>query len=44
MVRIYDELFDYKVLLKTDAYLREVMLSPEFKRDMSTAELHYLLD
>jgi deoxyhypusine synthase len=42
VVRIYDVLFDYKVLLKTDAYLREVMLSPEFQRDMSTAELHFL--
>jgi deoxyhypusine synthase len=43
VVRIYDILFDYKVLLKTDAYLREIMLAPEFQRDMSTAELHYLL-
>ena len=43
VVRIYDILFDYKVLLKTDAYLREVMLSSEFQRDMSTAELHFLL-
>lgn len=43
VVRIYDVLFDYEVLLKTDAYLREVMLSPEFQRDMSTAELHYMM-
>ncbi len=43
VVRIYDVLFDYQVLLKTDAYLREVMESDEFCRDMSTAELHYLL-
>ena len=43
VVRIYDILFDYTVLLKTDTYLREVMLAPEFQRDMSTAELHYLL-
>jgi deoxyhypusine synthase len=43
VVRIYDILFDYKVLLETDAYLREVMQAPEFERDMSTAELHYLL-
>ncbi|HZN55370.1 MAG TPA: deoxyhypusine synthase [Candidatus Polarisedimenticolaceae bacterium] len=43
VVRIYDILFDYEVLLKTDAYFREVMLAPEFQRDMSTAELHYLL-
>jgi deoxyhypusine synthase len=43
VVRIYDILFDYKVLLQTDAYLREVMHAPEFDREMSTAELHYLL-
>ncbi len=43
VVRIYDILFDYEVLLETDAYLRQIMLSPEFQRDMSTAELHYLL-
>jgi deoxyhypusine synthase len=43
VVRIYDILFDYKVLLETDAYLREVMSGPEFQRDMSTAELHWLL-
>jgi deoxyhypusine synthase len=43
VVRIYDILFDYKVLLETDEYLRVVMTAPEFQRDMSTAELHYLL-
>jgi deoxyhypusine synthase len=43
VVRIYDILFDYKVLLQTDAYLREVMNAPEFDREMSTAELHHLL-
>jgi deoxyhypusine synthase len=43
VVRIYDILFDYEVLLQTDAYLRKVMEHPEFERDMSTAELHFLL-
>ena len=43
IVRIYDVLFEYEVLLETDAYLREVLLLPEFQRDMSTAELHFLL-
>ena len=43
VVRIYDILFDYKVLLETDAYFRRVMQEPEFQRDMSTAELHFLL-
>ena len=43
VVRIYDILFDYKVLLETDAYLRKVMTGVEFQKVMSTAELHYLL-
>ena len=43
VVRIYDILFDYHVLLETDAYLRKVMEAPEFQREMSTAELHFLL-
>ncbi|HEX4823599.1 MAG TPA: deoxyhypusine synthase [Candidatus Polarisedimenticolaceae bacterium] len=43
VVRIYDILFDYKVLLETDAYLRKVMAGPEFQKDMSSAELHHLL-
>jgi deoxyhypusine synthase len=43
VVRIYDILFDYTVLLETDAYFRRVMEEPEFQRDMSTAELHFLL-
>jgi deoxyhypusine synthase len=43
VVRIYDIVFDYEVLLSTDAYLREVSARPEFQRAMSTAEYHYLL-
>lgn len=43
VIRIYDILFDQEVLLKSDAYLREVMKLPEFQKRMSTAELHYLL-
>jgi deoxyhypusine synthase len=43
VVRIYDILFDFDVLLKTDAYIKEVLESPELNRSMSTAELHYLL-
>lgn len=43
VVRIYDILFDYSVLLKTDAFLREVMAAPDFAKEMSTAELHWLL-
>ena len=41
IVRIYDILFDYRVLLETDAFFRTVIAAPEFQRSMSTAEFHY---
>lgn len=43
VVRIYDILFDYDVLLSTDDFTREVSARPEFQRSMSSAEYHYLL-
>ena len=43
VVRIYDVLFPYEVLLDTDRFVREVLAAPEFQRDMGTAELHHLL-
>ncbi len=43
VVRIYDIFFDYRVLLETDAFVRDVSARPEFQRAMSTAEYHYLL-
>lgn len=43
VVRIYDVLFDYTVLLRTDHFVREVSARPEFQRAMTTAEYHYLL-
>ena len=43
IIRIYDILFDQDVLLKSDAFLRQVLRAPEFQRTMSTAELHYHL-
>jgi len=43
VVRIYDVVFDYHVLLDTDAFFREVSRLPEFQRSMSTAEYHYLV-
>jgi len=43
VIRIYDVLFDYNVLLDTDNYLRAVMAEKAFDREMGTAELHYLL-
>jgi deoxyhypusine synthase len=43
VVRIYDIVFEFGVLLETDSYLRQVMNGAEFQRSMSTAELHHLL-
>ena len=43
VIRIYDVLFDYNVLLDTDNYLRAVMAEKIFDKEMSTAELHYLI-
>ena len=36
VVRIYDIVFDYEVLLKTDKFYRKVMRLPEFQKPMST--------
>ena len=43
VVRIYDVLFDYEVLLETDAFFRQVLDLPEFQAQMGTAEFHYRL-
>lgn len=43
VIRIYDILFDYNVLLDTDAFVREVIRGEEFQRTMGTDEFHYLL-
>jgi len=43
VIRIYDILFDYSVLLDTDNYLRAIMAEKPFSKEMGTAELHYLL-
>lgn len=43
VIRIYDVLFDYNVLLDTDAFVREVIQGPEFQRTMGTDEFHMLL-
>jgi deoxyhypusine synthase len=42
VVRIYDVLFDYQVLLDTDAFFRELISGPDFQRTMSSAEFHNL--
>ena len=43
VVRIYDIFFDYRVLLQTDLFIRQVSARPEFQHPMGTAEYHHLL-
>lgn len=43
VIRIYDILFDYSVLLSTDAFYRKIIRLPEFQKDMSSAEFHNLV-
>ena len=43
VVRIYDILFDYDVLLKTDNFVKKVVAEDEFQTAMSSAEFHYRL-
>jgi deoxyhypusine synthase len=40
IVRIYDVLFSYEVLLDTDAFFRKVLEAEEFQAEMGTAEFH----
>ena len=43
VIRIYDILFDYDVLLRTDEFFRQVIRNDEFQKEMGTAELHFKL-
>jgi len=43
LVRIYDIIFDYEVLLKSDKYLYRMLEHGEFHKNLTTSELHYLL-
>ncbi len=44
IVRIYDVLLGYSdCLMATDEILRDILVQPEFQKEMGTAELHYLL-
>lgn len=43
VIRIYDILFDYDVLLSTDEFFRTLLRKEEFQVEMGTAELHYRL-
>lgn len=42
IIRIYDIVFQYDVLLDTDSFFRELIQGPEFQRAMSSASFHYL--
>jgi deoxyhypusine synthase len=43
IIRIYDIVFDYKTLLDTDAFYRDLIRDPVFTRPMGTAEFHHLV-
>src|SRR5215467_4051046 len=44
IVRVYDVLLGYSdCLMATDEILREILVQPEFQKEMGTAELHNLL-
>jgi deoxyhypusine synthase len=44
IVRIYDVLLGYSdCLMATDEILRNILIQPEFQKEMGTAELHYLI-
>lgn len=42
-IRIYDIVFDYDVLLETDAFIRKILRAPAFQKQMGSAEFHHLL-
>jgi deoxyhypusine synthase len=41
IIRIYDIVFDYRTLLDTDAFYRELIRGEAFARTMGTAEFHH---
>jgi deoxyhypusine synthase len=44
LVRVYDVVIPYSDgLMATDDILREILIQPEFQKEMGTAELHYLI-
>ncbi|MFQ5851885.1 MAG: deoxyhypusine synthase [Candidatus Binatia bacterium] len=43
IVRIYDIFFDYDILISTDDFFREILKAPDFQREMSSSELHFLI-
>ena len=43
LIRIYDIVFDFNVLLKSDQYMYQIIGQPEFQKKMGSTEFHYLL-
>lgn len=43
IIRIYDIVFDYDVLLDTDAFICQLIVGEDFQRTMGSDEFHYLL-
>lgn len=43
VIRIYDIVFDFDVLARSDKYCEHILRQPEFARKMGTAELHNLM-
>ena len=44
IVRVYDVLLGYSdCLMATDEILRDILIQPEFQKEMGTAEMHYLI-
>jgi deoxyhypusine synthase len=43
VIRIYDIVFDYKNLLGTDAFYRQLCRGEAFQKTLGTAEFHYLV-
>ncbi len=43
LIRVYDIIFDYDVLIQSDKYLQRIFKEPEFNAPMGTAELHHRL-
>jgi deoxyhypusine synthase len=43
VIRIYDIVFDYKTLLDTDAFYRQLIEEKPFAKSMGTAEFHHLV-
>ncbi len=43
IVRIYDIFFDYDILISTDDFFRTIVAAPEFQKEMSSSEFHFLV-